>query len=292
MVRAIPAWKLHFSPWKRGHNGSFLVQSGCGMLLWGNRWCALETEWNSGESGRDFWWGIVHKCVNIFSNISLWFCISLFSIIGLQFNNLARWVQEDNETGIYYETWTVRSDQGPNSTTWFDSYDCSQFVHRTYRKLAELGANLSSKTQTNYTKIYLYSGEPTYLGDDGSIFDQPSMKTLATDIRKFYRSFQPHQSMFQFILSLMEAYKKVVLEKTFYLFYNFEYWHLPMKPPYIQIIYEEVPLPWWGWPWGFCIFFTCRSELWQLCTWKSNLLLVISQWLMPQVKVLLEVNNN
>lgn len=171
------------------------------------------------------------------------FSVSLFSVIGEQFNDLARWVQEDNETGIYYETWTVRSDPGPNSTTWFDSYDCSQFVHRTYRKLAELGAKLSSKTQTNYTKIYLYSGEPTYLGDDGSIFDQPSMKTLATDIRKFYHSFQPHQSMLQFILSLMKAYKKIVLEKTFYLFYNFEHWHLPMKPPYIRITYEEVPLP-------------------------------------------------
>lgn len=137
----------------------------------------------------------------------------------------------------------MRSDPGPNSTTWFDSYDCSQFVHRTYRKLAELGAKLSSKTQTNYTKIYLYSGEPTYLGDDVSIFEQPLMKKLATDIRKFYLSFQPHQSILHFILSLMKVYRKVVLEKTFYLFYNFEYWHLPMKPPYLRITYEEVPLP-------------------------------------------------
>ncbi|XP_017566310.1 ceroid-lipofuscinosis neuronal protein 5 isoform X2 [Pygocentrus nattereri] len=164
-------------------------------------------------------------------------------ISGEQFNDLARWVQEDNKTGIYYETWTVRSDPGANSTTWFESYDCSQFVHRTYRKMAELGAKLSSKTQTNYTKIYLYSGEPTYLGDDNTIFGQSSMKTLATDIKNFYHSFQPHQSMIQFMLSLMEVYKKVVLEKTFYLYYNFEYWHLPMKAPYIQITYEEVPLP-------------------------------------------------
>ncbi|XP_026868469.1 ceroid-lipofuscinosis neuronal protein 5 homolog isoform X2 [Electrophorus electricus] len=162
---------------------------------------------------------------------------------GEQFNSLAQWVQEDNETGIYYETWTVRSDPGTNSTTWFESYDCSQFVHRTYRKMAELGAKISSKTQTNYTKIYLYSGEPTYLGDEETIFGQSSMKALAVDIRKFYHSFQPHQSVFQFLLSLIEAYKTVVLKETFYLFYNSEYWHLPMKPPYIQITYEEVPLP-------------------------------------------------
>uniref|UniRef100_A0AAY4BAL1 Bis(monoacylglycero)phosphate synthase CLN5 n=1 Tax=Denticeps clupeoides TaxID=299321 RepID=A0AAY4BAL1_9TELE len=104
---------------------------------------------------------------------------------GLRIRNGPR-TTEDNGTGIYYETWTVKSDPGANSTVWFESYDCSQFVHRTYRKLAELGA-------------------------------------LATDIRNFYSYFQPHQS--------------------FYLFYNFEYWHLPMKPPYIQITYEEVPLP-------------------------------------------------
>ncbi|KAG7501768.1 ceroid-lipofuscinosis neuronal protein 5 [Solea senegalensis] len=164
-------------------------------------------------------------------------------ITGSQFNDMAQWVQDDNVTGIYYETWTVRSDPGPNATMWFDSYDCSQFVHRTYRKLAELGAELSSRSQTNYTKIYLYSGEPTYLGNDSAIFSQPALKNLAVDIRKFYHTFRPHQSFIDFAISLLEAYKKVVLDKSFYLYYNFEYWHLPMKPPYVQIVYEEVPLP-------------------------------------------------
>ncbi|XP_038871000.1 ceroid-lipofuscinosis neuronal protein 5 isoform X2 [Salvelinus namaycush] len=164
-------------------------------------------------------------------------------ISGGQFNEMALWVQGDNQTGIYYETWTVRSDPGPNATVWFDSYDCSQFVHRTYRYLTQQGAKLSSRSQTNYTKIYLYSGEPTYLGDDDSIFRVPSAKTLADDIRKFYHPFRPHQSYMDFVLSLAEAYQKVVEEKSFYLYYNFEYWHLPMKSPYVQITYEEVPLP-------------------------------------------------
>lgn len=164
-------------------------------------------------------------------------------ISGSQFNDMAQWVQEDNRTGIYYETWTVRSDPSPNATVWFESYDCSQFVHRTYRKLVELGAKLSSRTQTNYTKIYLYSGEPTYLGNDSAIFGQPALRNLATDIRKFYYTFRSHQSFVDIALSLLEAYEKVVLNKHFYLYYNFEYWHLPMKYPYIQIIYQEVPLP-------------------------------------------------
>ncbi|KAM9343395.1 bis(monoacylglycero)phosphate synthase CLN5 [Pholidichthys leucotaenia] len=164
-------------------------------------------------------------------------------INGRQFNDMARWVQEDNQTGIYYETWTVCSDPGPNATVWFESYDCSQFIHRTYRKLAELGAKLSSRSQTNYTKIYLYSGEPTYLGNDSTIFEQPALKNLATNIRKFYYTFRPHQSFIDMVISLLEAFKEVVLDKNFYLYYNFEYWHLPMKPPYVHITYEEVPLP-------------------------------------------------
>lgn len=163
-------------------------------------------------------------------------------ISGEIFNEMARWVQEDNATGVFYETWTVKTDPGSNATTWFDSYDCSQFVHRTYRKLLELGAVLLSKTQTNYTKIYLYSGEPIYLGDE-AIFQQSSTKGLATDIQKFYHSFRPHQSAWEAIMSLLEAYEKMVLEKTFYLYYNSEYWKLPMKYPYFKIIYEEIPLP-------------------------------------------------
>ncbi|XP_010903987.2 ceroid-lipofuscinosis neuronal protein 5 [Esox lucius] len=164
-------------------------------------------------------------------------------ISGGQFNEMAKWVQDDNQTGIYYETWTVRSDPSPNSTLWFDSYDCSQFVHRTYRYLTQQGARLSSRSQTKYTKIYLYSGEPTYLGDDDSIFREPSAKPLAEEIRKFYHPFRPHQSYIDLVLSLVEAYHKVVEEKSFYLYYNFQYWHLPMKYPYVQIMYEEVPLP-------------------------------------------------
>lgn len=164
-------------------------------------------------------------------------------LTGNQFNDMAQWIQDDNETGIYYETWTVLSDPGPNATVWFESYDCSQFVHRTFRKLTELGAKLSSRSQTNYTKLYLYSGEPTYLGNDSAIFGQPALKNLAVDIRKFYHTFRPHQSFTEAVISLLEAYEKVVLDKSFYLYYNFEYWHLPMKPPYVRVTYEEVPLP-------------------------------------------------
>lgn len=163
-------------------------------------------------------------------------------ISGEVFNEMARWVQEDNKTGVYYETWTVKSDASANATTWFESYDCSQFVHRTYKKLLDLGAELSSQTPTYYTKIYLFSGEPVRLGND-SIFQQSSTKDLATDIKKFFHSFRSHQSFVEMIESLLEAFEKMVLEKTFYFYYNSEYWKLPMKYPYIKITFEEIPLP-------------------------------------------------
>ncbi|MBN3308203.1 bis(monoacylglycero)phosphate synthase CLN5 [Amia ocellicauda] len=162
---------------------------------------------------------------------------------GTQFNKMAKWVKEDNETGIYYETWTVQSEPSPDSTMWFESYDCSQFVHRTYRKLAEMGVTFKSAVQTNYTKLFLYSGQPTFLGNDTTIFGDTRKNPLAAEIRDFYHSFRPHQSIKDFLLSLLEIFDRVVLEKSFYLYYNYEYWHLPMKPPYIRITYEEVPLP-------------------------------------------------
>ncbi|KAM3598679.1 uncharacterized protein V6R79_021179 [Siganus canaliculatus] len=55
---------------------------------------------------------------------------------GTQFNDM---VQDDNET----------------VTVEFESFSCSQFVHRTYRKLAELGAKLFSRTQTKDHKDLL-----------------------------------------------------------------------------------------------------------------------------------------
>ncbi|KAK6485761.1 ceroid-lipofuscinosis neuronal protein 5 [Huso huso] len=159
---------------------------------------------------------------------------------GAQFNEMAKWIREDNETGIYYETWTVQTDPSPNPAVWFDSYDCSQFVHRTYRKLADMGVSFTSQLQTNCTRIFLYSREPTFLGNDTTIFGAAGEKTVFSDIKRFYHPFRPYQSIKDFLL---EIYERVVLEKSFYLYYNYEYWHLPMKPPYIRITYEEIPLP-------------------------------------------------
>lgn len=161
---------------------------------------------------------------------------------GSMFNKMAKWVKEDNETGIYYETWTVQSEPSSNSTVWFESYDCSTFIQRTYQKMGQIGVTFNNKIKTNYTRIYLYSGEPTFLGND-SIFEPLGNKTLASDIRSFYYPFRPHQSTKELFISFLEIVEWVLLNKVFYLYYNFEYWLLPMKHPYLRITYDEIPLP-------------------------------------------------
>ncbi|KAM9652881.1 bis(monoacylglycero)phosphate synthase CLN5 [Morphnus guianensis] len=164
------------------------------------------------------------------------------TISGTMFNEMAKWVKYDNETGIYYETWTVQASPDKQSTVWFDSYECSKFILRTYQKLADLGA-VFKKIQTNYTSIILFSGEPIYLGNETSIFGPLGNRTLAAAIRDFYYPFKPHRTVGEFFVDLLKIIDRVILNHQFYLFYNLEYWFLPMKFPYLKIIYEEVPLP-------------------------------------------------
>lgn len=165
-----------------------------------------------------------------------------FFYLGSTFNEMAKWVKQDNETGIYYETWTVQASPEKGAETWFESYDCSKFVLRTYKKLAELGAEFK-KIETNYTRIFLYSGEPTYLGNETSVFGPTGNKTLALAIKQFYYPFKPHSSTKEFLFSILQIFDAVIIHREFYLFYNFEYWFLPMKFPFIKITYEEIPLP-------------------------------------------------
>uniref|UniRef100_A0A8C5LTN7 Bis(monoacylglycero)phosphate synthase CLN5 n=1 Tax=Leptobrachium leishanense TaxID=445787 RepID=A0A8C5LTN7_9ANUR len=164
-------------------------------------------------------------------------------ISGMMFNQMSVWLKEDNNTGIYYETWTVQQPTSINYTMWFESYDCSKFVLRTYQRLWELGATFYKGIQTNYTRIFLYSEEPTYLGNTSSIFGPHGNKSLAETIRKFYMPFTPPHSFKELFVSFLDIFDQVVLHKSFYLFYNFEYWYLPMKFPYIKLTYEEIPLP-------------------------------------------------
>lgn len=44
--------------------------------------------------------------------------VIFFSPLGNMFNKMAQWVKQDNETGIYYETWTVQASPEKGAETW------------------------------------------------------------------------------------------------------------------------------------------------------------------------------
>ena len=53
------------------------------------------------------------------------------SISGSVFNRFANWSRLDNDTAVYYETWTVADSQNlATQTIWFDSFDCANWVLR------------------------------------------------------------------------------------------------------------------------------------------------------------------
>ena len=123
---------------------------------------------------------------------------------------------------------------------WFDAFDCASFVLRAFQELANLGTKFNESVHLNYTRIHLYSDEPQYLGDMSLV---KSNNTLAAEVIDFYRKFQSHQNFTELLKHMIEAYEEVFEDKKFYFFFNYEYWFLPMKPPYIKLTYLEVPLP-------------------------------------------------
>lgn len=147
----------------------------------------------------------------------------------------------DNTTGIYYETWRVRSSAGPNFKEWFNPFECAGYVIRVFQKFGEMGVKFTTSYKANYTYITLYCDEPEYLGNDTSIFGDKGNATLAAELLAFYSLFQAHEPILTFFEHLLQIYYTVVDEKLFYLYYNSAYWRLTMKEPYIKITYEYVP---------------------------------------------------
>ena len=123
---------------------------------------------------------------------------------------------------------------------WFDAFDCASFVLRAFQELANLGTKFNQSVHLNYTRIHLYSDEPQYLGEQSLVL---ANNTLANEIKDFYRKFQSHQNFSELVKHMLEAYSEIFVDNKYYFFYNYEYWFLPMKSPYIKLTYYEVQLP-------------------------------------------------
>lgn len=109
--------------------------------------------------------------------------------------------------------------------------------------MKEFGAEFNQSIHLKYTKINLYSKEPKKLGNYSSIFETHGNEKTRDKIFKFYSNFQKEKNFFVTLEHLLRSIIELLVDDSFYLFYNDIYWQLPMTHPYISLTYEEVPLP-------------------------------------------------
>eukprot|EP01137_Pigoraptor_chileana_P015472 Opistho-2@71440 len=172
--------------------------------------------------------------------------LAMVSVIaGAAFNDFATWARTDNDTGVYYETWTVENPA--TQQRYFDSYDCASFVQRAVGVLHTLGAVFDKSFTPKYTSIVLYAAEEPQLYWNGSL---PASGVSAEDLPKlaelvsFYERFDAHQSLAHLLLSLLElAAVDILLEHKFYFYYNSMYFNLRLQRPFVSIRYDAIPLP-------------------------------------------------
>jgi len=160
-------------------------------------------------------------------------------ISGSVFNNFAKWVETDNNTYPFYETWTVKS---ANGSVWFEAFDCASWVIRAFDKLHAFGATFNHSVQLNYTKISLISQEPKHLVDEVDLYKIKNVISLGR-LTAFYSHFQANKDYKVMIENLIKYIEEFVVDQTFFLYYNQAYWELPLVSPFIHLSYENVPLP-------------------------------------------------
>ena len=161
---------------------------------------------------------------------------------GYQFKELSDYIKEYNRTIPFYETWRVRnSTDHKHYKEWFTPSDCASYVQKVFCKAAQHGAQFNKSYVPDYTFITLISDEPIKLGNVSSIFGELGKNAdLAQDIMSFYSDVQAHQPTLKFAESLLSLLDYIILKEKFYLYYNGEYWQLPMKPPFVKLTYEPV----------------------------------------------------
>jgi len=160
-------------------------------------------------------------------------------VTGKMFNELQQWLQWDNNTAVYYESWSViknwQDDYDQRNWT-LQSWDCKDFVLRSFDKLFELGANFTQPKGG----VPFYS----YMMLHADTITEVSFDEHRDDILKFYSRFQPHLSKIQTLEHFLEfLIADVMLEHKFYLHYNSKYYLLHLTKPYIHAEWATRPLP-------------------------------------------------
>ncbi|CAG5121894.1 unnamed protein product [Candidula unifasciata] len=245
-----PVWEFKFGSLLKYFNimhdaiGFYHVQSGVNMTMeWYELFQLFNCTFPHEPQNNDLLWcnqgaACIYKGIDDKHWTENGTLVKVAEITGQTFNQFAEWVETDNNTFPYYETWTVM--EKPGGQVWFDPFDCASWVLRAFDTLGSAGAKFNQSVQLNYTKIVLYSKEPIYVGNSSTIYNDTS--TLS-DLYQFYTYFQGSKSFAQVLENLLKYMEWFIETDTFYLFYNDEYWKLQLVYPFIKLTYDEVPLP-------------------------------------------------
>uniref|UniRef100_A0A0B6ZAU6 Bis(monoacylglycero)phosphate synthase CLN5 n=1 Tax=Arion vulgaris TaxID=1028688 RepID=A0A0B6ZAU6_9EUPU len=245
-----PVWEFKFGSLLKYFNimhdaiGFYHVQSGLNMTM---EWYELFQLFNctfphEPDKNKLLWCNQGATCIYQGIDDQHWIengtLVKVAEINGETFNQFAAWVELDNNTYPFYETWTIM--EKPGGQVWFDPFDCASWVLRAFDTLSINGAKFNQSVHLNYTKIILYSEQPIYIGNSTSIYSDPS--TLSA-LYNFYTYFQGSKSLAHVLENLLKYISWFIENDTFYLFYNDQYWKLPLVYPYIKLTYDETPLP-------------------------------------------------
>ena len=106
--------------------------------------------------------------------------------------------------------------------------------------MGELGVKFNKSISLNYTKIELVSEMPIYLGNISVVKNIPE---LHKELIEFYSLFQPHVKSIKTMEHVLLILYDMLWLKKFYLYFNYEYWYLPLQYPFIRLSYNNIPLP-------------------------------------------------
>jgi ceroid-lipofuscinosis neuronal protein 5 len=165
--------------------------------------------------------------------------VNVATVTGDQFTQVAKWVQDDNNTGVYYVSTAVVDrwiDDAAARIFHMQSYDCASFVIRVFDFLSSLGVSFDQAIPPpKYDFMTLFAENVTEVDFDAE----------RDAIVKFYSTFTPPPAN---KLQLAEAVAKAIVEDmavlhNWYTYYNSKYYRLHLKFPYFSLKYAEVPLP-------------------------------------------------
>jgi len=251
-----PVWSFKYGPllgyFHVMHDGVGFRNTRTGRN-WTMEWYELDQLFNSTfphvlENNTFIWCNQGALCVYEGINDTAWTeygtLQKVSELSGSLFNNFANWSLSDNNTNIFYETWTVYSTNDTKDESrimYFDSFDCASWVLRAFDALDYFGAKFDGTVSLNYTRLNLYSHVPILIGSYSDIINSNN-QTLISDVRNFYRDFQKPDKG-HIIEQAIDVYTSIAIKKHFYFFYNDLYWYLQLKEPFIRITYYQIPLP-------------------------------------------------